>query len=80
MPATRSGSKPIRGGMSVPGRWFLTPKEIFMDIKGQQARGYFVYRGHLDKEGNIVVEKGLIYTRGNFALGAPQPTVFKKAY
>jgi hypothetical protein len=75
-----SGSKPIRGGMSVPGRWFLTPKEIFMDIKDSQTQGYYVYRGYLDKEGNLVVEKGIIYARGNFALGAPQPTVFKKVY
>lgn len=75
-----SGSKPIRGGMSVPGRWFLTPKEIFMDIKDQQAKGYYVYRGYINTEGNLVVEKGVIYPRGTFHLGVPHPTVFKKVY
>jgi hypothetical protein len=51
-----------------------------MDIKDSQTQGYYVYRGYLDKEGNLLVEKGIIYARGNFALGAPQPTVFKKVY
>lgn len=70
-----SGSKPIRGGMSVPGRWFLTPKEIFMDIKDKR-----IYRGHLDKEGKLVVVKIEIIPRGTFSLAVRHPTVFKKVY
>jgi hypothetical protein len=70
-----SGSKPIRGGMSVSGRWFLTPKEIYMDIKDKR-----VYRGYLDKEGKLVVAKIEIYPKGNFSLADSHPTVFKKVY
>ncbi len=75
-----SGSKPIRGGMSVPGRWFLTPKEIFMDIKDQRE-WYCVYRGHLDKEDKLVVDRGEIHVDGSFRAESDKlPTVFKKAY
>jgi hypothetical protein len=75
-----SGTKPIRGGMSVPGRWLLTPKEIFMDIKDRRSDGYWLYRGHLDKEGKLVVDIGDINPRGSFGLGSPSPIVFKKVY
>ncbi|MFC1636479.1 hypothetical protein ACFL5Z_16740 [Planctomycetota bacterium] len=73
------GSKPIRGGMSVPGKWFLTPKEIYMDIKDNR-KVYNVYRGHLDKEGNLVVAKIEIYPKGNFSFAVTHPTVFKRVY
>lgn len=76
-----SGSK-IRGGMSVPGRWFLTPKKIFMDIKDRRSDGYYVYRGHLDKEGHLVVNRGEIHVEGSFgfAWDKQQLMVFKKVY
>ena len=75
-----SGTKPIRGGMSVPGRWFLTPKEIFMDIKDQR-KWYCVYRGRLDKEGHLVVDRGEIHVDGRFdAESNKLPTVFQKVY
>jgi hypothetical protein len=72
----------IRGGMSVPGRWFLTPKEIFMDIKDQRSDGYYVYRGHLDKEGHLVVNRGEIHVEGSFGVAwdKQQLMVFKKVY
>ena len=73
------GSK-IKGGPSVPGRWFMTPKEIFMDIKDSQA-AYNVYLGHFDKQGNLVVRKGVIYHQGSFHGGGSRRTVvFKKVY
>ena len=75
-----SGSKPIRGGMSVPGRWLLTPKQIFMDIKDRRSDGYCLYRGHLDKEGKLVVDIGDINPRGKFSLGGRRRIVFKKVY
>jgi len=74
-----SGTKPIRGGMSVPGRWFLTPKEIHMDIKGE-SNYYNVYRGYLDKEDHLVVDRGEIHVDGSFRLASLRPTVFKKVY
>jgi len=79
--AMSPGSKLIRGGKSsVPGRWFLTPKEIFMDIKDQRE-SYYTYRGHLDEEGNLVVDKGVIYPQGSFHITSLQRrVVFKKVY
>lgn len=74
------GSEPIRDGMTVPGRWFLTPKEIFMDIKDKRSDGYWVYRGHLDKEGKLVVDRVEITPRGSFGLGSLRSIVFKKVY
>jgi len=80
-----SGSKPIRGGMSVPGTWFLTPKEIHMDVKdsGIEIGGtvYYIYRyrGYLDKEGKLVVDRGEIHVEGSFH-PFPNPTVFEKVY
>ena len=80
--AMSPGSKPIRGGMSVPGRWFLTPKEIFMDIKDQRSDGYYVYCGHLDKEGHLVANRGEIHIEGSFGVAwdKQQLMVFKKMF
>jgi hypothetical protein len=79
--AKSPGSK-IGGGMSVPGRWFMTPKEIFMDIKDQRSDGYYVYRGHLDKEGKLVVNRGEIHIEGSFGVAWDKQRlmVFKKVY
>jgi hypothetical protein len=77
------GSK-IRGGMSVSSRWFMTPKEIFMDIKDQRSDGYYVYRGHLDKESHLVVDRGEIRIEGRFGKAWDRDStvtmVFKKVY
>jgi hypothetical protein len=75
------GSK-IKGGPSVPGRWFMTPKEIFMDIKDQRSNGYYVYRGQIDKEGHLVVDNGEIHAEGRFGKGWERNStvVFKKVY
>ena len=69
-----------KGGTSVPGRWFLTPKEIFMDIKDKQPDSYYVYLGHFDKQGNLVVRKGVVYRHGTFLSDTINRMVFKKMY
>jgi len=69
-----------KGGTSVPGRWFLTPKEVFMDIKDYRE-SHYVYLGHVDKQGNLVVRRGVIYRQGSFHGGGAERTmVFKKVY
>jgi len=73
-------SASTKGGKSVPGRWFLTPKEIFMDIKDQQDKGYYVYLGHFDKQGKLVVKQGMIYRQGSFHNEPRLTVVFKKVY
>ena len=75
----KSPGSEIRGGPSVSGRWFLTPKEIFMDIKDRRDF-YYVYRGHIDKEGHLVVERGEYHNDGSFRLVSFRPTLFKKVY
>lgn len=71
--------KAIKSGASVPGRWFLATKEIVMDIKDKRDKNY-VYRGYLNKEGNFVVDRGVIYHQGSFHASDPRSTVFKKVY
>ena len=66
--------------MSIPGRWFVTPKEMFMDIKDRRSDGYWVYRGHFDKKGNLVVDKGEILPQGSFHRDVKSVMVFKKVY
>jgi hypothetical protein len=79
-------SASAKGETSIPGTWFLTPKEIYIDIKdsGIKVKGVVYYpnryRGYLDKEGNLVVDRGEINSRGSFRLIGPYPTVFKKVY
>jgi len=53
-------------------------KEIVMDIKDQRDK-YYVYRGYLNKEGNLVVDRGVIHVQGSFQ-PIPHPMVFKKVY
>jgi hypothetical protein len=73
-------SASTKGGTSIPGRWFLTPKEIFMDIKDYQAKRN-VYLGYFDKQGNLVVRQGVIYRQGSFHGGmGKRRMVFKKVY
>jgi hypothetical protein len=69
----------IKAGASVTGSWFLATKEIVMDIKDQRDK-YYVYRGYLNTEGNLVVDRGMIYPQGSFHGGGPSTTVFKKVY
>ena len=77
----RTPTGAIKPGASVPGRWFLTPKQIFMDIKDKDAQGPYVHRGHFDKEGNLVVDRGAFYHQGSFHITTLQRRmVFKKVY
>ena len=77
--AMSPGAKLVRGEMSLPGKWFLTPQKIFMDIKDQLK--LIVYRGQINKKGHLVVDRGEIHTEGRFgALTDRHPTVFKKMY
>jgi hypothetical protein len=70
----------IKAGTTVPGTWLLTTNEIVIDIKDKSPHGgYYVYRGYLDEEGNLIVDKGMIYPQGSFHVsGAPRQMVLKK--
>jgi hypothetical protein len=70
----------IKAGTTVPGTWLLTTNEIVIDIKDKSPHGgYYVYRGYLDEEGNLIVDKGMIYPQGSFHVsGAPRQMILKK--
>jgi hypothetical protein len=69
-----------RSGASVSGTWFPTLTEVVMDIKHQAEYNYFVYRGHLDTNGNLIVEQGIVYYQGSFHPSQVVPIVFQKVY
>lgn len=70
----------IKAGTTVSGRWFLTTDEIVMDIKDKSPFGSdYVYRGYLDEEDNLIVDKGIIYPQGSFHVsGEPRQMILKK--
>lgn len=70
----------IKAGTTVPGTWLLTTNEIIIDIKDKSPfGGYYVYRGYIDQDGNLIVDKGEIYPQGSFNVaGAPRQMVLKK--
>jgi hypothetical protein len=52
-----------------------------MDIKDHREWYYF-YRGHIDKDGNLVVDRGEIHSEGRFGKGweGDSTVIFKKVY
>ncbi len=70
----------IKAGTTVSGTWLLTTDEIIIDIKDRNPwGGYFTYRGYLGEDGNLVVDKGIIYPQGSFHVsGAPRQMDLKK--
>lgn len=70
----------IKAGTTVSGTWLLTTNEIVIDIKDRNPHGSdYVYRGYLDEEGNLIVDKGIIYPQGSFHVsGEPRQMILKK--
>jgi hypothetical protein len=68
------------GGSTVmSAEWFPRTKEILIDLKRVYAMGYrYVYRGHINSEGNLVLDKGLIECQGSFGLSSLTPIVLEK--
>jgi hypothetical protein len=73
------GTRVIQAGAIVRGMWIPTMKEIIVDIKDKTPNNaHFVYRASVDTEGNLLVDRGVIYMQGSFENSDPQPVVFKK--
>ena len=70
----------IKAGITVTGTWLLATDEIVIDIKDKSPHGAdYVYRGYIDEDGNLIVDKGMIYPQGSFHVsGAPRQMVLKK--
>jgi hypothetical protein len=70
----------IKAGTTVTGKWLLTTNEIVIDIKDRNPHGSdYVYRGYLEEDGNLIVDKGIIYPQGSFHVsGEPRQMILKK--
>ncbi len=75
------GAEVTKAGTSVKGIWFPTTKEIIIDV-GDHAPGKpeQIYRGYLNAEGNLLVDKIQIYPQGSYIINDLGPTVLKKVY
>jgi len=63
----KSGAK-----KTIPAPWTLATKEIFIEKEQLQ-----MYRGYVNAEGNLVLDRGQIYPQGSWS-GVPPEMVFKK--
>jgi hypothetical protein len=64
---------------SVSGTWLLTTNEIMIDIKDKSEWGpNHIYRGYLDEEGNLIVDRGVIYPQGSWHDAGGPLMVLKK--
>jgi len=65
---------------TVSGTWLLTTNEIVIDINDISPFGAeYYYRGYLEEDGSLIVDKGLIYVQGTFRVsGAPRQMILKK--
>ena len=61
-----SSRSDIKTTKTIPAPWTLATKEIFID-RGQNQ----IYRGHINEEGNLVLERGQIYPQGSFHYEGP---------
>jgi hypothetical protein len=77
------GTQVIKAGASVRGTWLWTVKEILLDIGdpvlGKKDYPPYRYRAYVDTEGDLVVNRGVIYRQGSFHNSDLQPAVFRKA-
>jgi beta-lactamase regulating signal transducer with metallopeptidase domain len=73
------GTQVIKAGANVPGMWLPTTKEIIVDIRDiVPNNAHYVYRAYVDTEGDLVVDRGVIYRQGSFHNSDLQPAVFRK--
>ena len=70
----------IKAGTTVTGTWLLATDKIVIDIKDRSPHGCdYVYRGYLEEDGNLIVDKGMIYPQGSFHVsGEPRQMILKK--
>jgi len=73
------GSDAIKAGTSIKGTWLPTTKEVIIDVRDMvKDKANYVYRAYVNTEGNLVVERGEIYSQGCFSLKSLSPTILRK--
>ena len=70
----------IKAGTTVPGTWLLATDEIIIDINDKSPHGAdYYYRGYLEEDGSLIVDKGMIYPQGSFHVsGEPRQMILKR--
>lgn len=68
-----AGAESGKAGAAVSCPWILATKEIFLD-----SDMHAVYRGRVNAEGNLIVEKGDFWPSGSWHGGVP-PTIYERA-
>jgi len=69
-----------KAGTTVSGTWLLTTNDIRIDINDVSPYGAeYYYRGYLEEDGSLIVDKGIIYPQGTFRVsGAPRQMILNK--
>jgi hypothetical protein len=74
------GSQAVPAGEDVSGTWLPTTKEIIVDVNDKTKTTHYLYPAAVNAEGDLVVEKGVIFSQGSFTLSNTGQTIFKKVY
>jgi hypothetical protein len=74
------GSESTQAGATVTCPWLPTTKEIIIDPKelGMIGPNRYVYRGCINADGNLIIEKGLIYPQGSFHRSGDSWMIFER--
>lgn len=70
-----------RAGTTVTYPWTITTREIIID-PGEDSKAnwnWYTYRGYINADGNLALEKGLIYPQGTFFRSGDSTMTFKRA-
>jgi hypothetical protein len=74
------GSPAIEAGTNVKGTWFATSKEVLVDINDRVwGKPHHVYRGRLDEDGALAVDRGEVYPQGSFHTVGSVPMTLMRA-
>jgi hypothetical protein len=70
-----------RAGAAGAYPWTITTKEIILD-PGEDSKAdwiWYTYRGYINADGRLALEKGVIYPQGTFFRSGESTMTFKKA-
>lgn len=74
-------ARSTRAGTTVTYPWTITTREIIID-PGEDSKAnwnWYTYRGYINADGALALEKGLIYPQGTFFRAGDSTMTFKKA-
>jgi len=76
---TSAASDVTKLGATIPCPWTPTTKEIVVDIKaGVIGTNWLSYRGSINADGNLVLERGVVYPQGSLHLSGLSEMIFQQ--